>query len=237
MPRSPFSRPQNGKTTVKCPKIQRLVTPQVLQRKRRRAAIKKERITRKKTEAAEYHKLLVQVRGGGLGAALLAVLPLVPTLRPGSAKAKGSRLALVCSASTLSACRACAGVGHPGLCPSRARSDGHLAEAAFLFTPRLPTAAPQGAARAPLRVPGQEARPACLCGLQGGVSASPGRSSTLSRTRPGQPLARAGPGAAAAPRAAGGRRAAAAAATVAHALRYAPALKGRRVAPFASNRQ
>jgi small subunit ribosomal protein S6e len=52
--------PQNGKTTIKCPKIQRLVTPQVLQRKRRRAAIKKERITRKKAEAADYHKLLVQ---------------------------------------------------------------------------------------------------------------------------------------------------------------------------------
>ncbi|KAI7837957.1 hypothetical protein COHA_008262 [Chlorella ohadii] len=49
---------KNGKTTIKCPKIQRLVTPQVLQRKRRRAAIKKERISRKKTEAAEYHKLL-----------------------------------------------------------------------------------------------------------------------------------------------------------------------------------
>jgi small subunit ribosomal protein S6e len=51
---------KNGKTSIKCPKIQRLVTPQVLQRKRRRAAIKKERISRKKTEAAEYHKLLVQ---------------------------------------------------------------------------------------------------------------------------------------------------------------------------------
>ena len=46
----PSSPPQNGKTSVKCPKIQRLVTPQVLQRKRRRAAIKKERISRKKTE-------------------------------------------------------------------------------------------------------------------------------------------------------------------------------------------
>lgn len=47
---SPLPATQNGKTTIKCPKIQRLVTPQVLQRKRRRAAIKKERITRKKTE-------------------------------------------------------------------------------------------------------------------------------------------------------------------------------------------
>jgi len=50
---------KNGKTSIKCPKIQRLVTPQTLQRKRHRAAIKKERITRKKTEQAEYHKLLV----------------------------------------------------------------------------------------------------------------------------------------------------------------------------------
>ena len=60
---------QNGKTTIKCPKIQRLVTPQVLQRKRQRAAIKKERIVRKKTEAAEYHKLLVQRLKEQVGAA------------------------------------------------------------------------------------------------------------------------------------------------------------------------
>jgi small subunit ribosomal protein S6e len=51
---------RNGKTTIKCPKIQRLVTPQVLQRKRARAALKKARIVKKKAEAAEYHKLLVQ---------------------------------------------------------------------------------------------------------------------------------------------------------------------------------
>ena len=58
-PSLPRHRLQNGKTSLKCPKIQRLVTPQVLQRKRHRAAIKKERISRKKTEAADYHKLLV----------------------------------------------------------------------------------------------------------------------------------------------------------------------------------
>ena len=51
--------PQNGKTSVRCPKIQRLVTPQVLQRKRRRASEKKSAIVKKKAEAAEYHKLLV----------------------------------------------------------------------------------------------------------------------------------------------------------------------------------
>lgn len=62
--------PQNGKTTVKCPKIQRLVTPQVLQRKRHRAAIKKERIVRKKAEvrpgwAAWRSVVLVVVCLGG----------------------------------------------------------------------------------------------------------------------------------------------------------------------------
>ncbi len=50
---------KDGKTSVKCPKIQRLVTPQVLQRKRARAAVKRERVVTKKAEAAEYHKLLV----------------------------------------------------------------------------------------------------------------------------------------------------------------------------------
>lgn len=50
---------KNGKTSIKCPKIQRLVTPQRLQRKRKESAIRKERITRKKQEAADYHKLLV----------------------------------------------------------------------------------------------------------------------------------------------------------------------------------
>jgi len=50
---------KNGKTTIKCPKIQRLVTPQVLQRKRARAALKKAKIANKKAEQAEYHKLLV----------------------------------------------------------------------------------------------------------------------------------------------------------------------------------
>lgn len=50
---------KKGKTSVRCPKIQRLVTPQVLQRERRRAALRRERIARKKADAAEYHKLLV----------------------------------------------------------------------------------------------------------------------------------------------------------------------------------
>jgi len=48
----------NGKQKSKAPKIQRLVTPQVLQRKRRRTALKKEKLAKSKSEAAEYHKLL-----------------------------------------------------------------------------------------------------------------------------------------------------------------------------------
>jgi small subunit ribosomal protein S6e len=49
----------NGKTHSKAPKIQRLVTPLTLQRKRRRNSLKRERISKKKTEQAEYHKLLM----------------------------------------------------------------------------------------------------------------------------------------------------------------------------------
>ena len=43
-----------GKKHSKAPKIQRLVTPVSVQRKRRRASIKKARIERSRTEAAEY---------------------------------------------------------------------------------------------------------------------------------------------------------------------------------------
>src|SRR5256885_4545858 len=45
---------------TKAPKIQRLVTPLVLQRKRHRLAIKKRRVEKSKAEAAEYEKLLAQ---------------------------------------------------------------------------------------------------------------------------------------------------------------------------------
>lgn len=48
----------SGKKRSKAPKIQRLVTPLTLQRKRQRVAIKKERVAKSKTEAAEYQKLL-----------------------------------------------------------------------------------------------------------------------------------------------------------------------------------
>jgi len=49
----------NGKKHSKSPKIQRLVTPLKLQRKRAREAIKKNRIAKGKEEAADYHKLVL----------------------------------------------------------------------------------------------------------------------------------------------------------------------------------
>ena len=44
----------------KAPQIQRLITPQRLQRKRHNVAIKRNRATKNKEEAAEYAKLLAQ---------------------------------------------------------------------------------------------------------------------------------------------------------------------------------
>jgi len=49
-----------GKKHSKAPKIQRLVTPLTLQRKRRRVSEKKRSLEKSKVEAQEYHKLLVQ---------------------------------------------------------------------------------------------------------------------------------------------------------------------------------
>jgi len=48
------------KKKTKAPKIQRLVTPLTLQRKRHRLSLKKKRAAKSKTEAAEYAKLLAQ---------------------------------------------------------------------------------------------------------------------------------------------------------------------------------
>jgi small subunit ribosomal protein S6e len=50
---------KKGKKHSKAPKIQRLITPLVLQHKRRRASLKKAQQTRVKGEAVEYQKLLV----------------------------------------------------------------------------------------------------------------------------------------------------------------------------------
>jgi len=56
--------PKEGKSLkgkkTKAPKIQRLVTPVTLQRKRHRLALKKQRTEKNKTEAADYAKLLAQ---------------------------------------------------------------------------------------------------------------------------------------------------------------------------------
>ncbi|KAJ6405145.1 hypothetical protein OIU84_013173 [Salix udensis] len=49
---------KSGKKVSKAPKIQRLVTPLTLQRKRARISDKKKRIAKAKSEAADYQKLL-----------------------------------------------------------------------------------------------------------------------------------------------------------------------------------
>jgi len=51
---------KKGKSVTKRPKIQRLVTPGVVQRKRRRAAVAKKQQERVKAEAAEYARLHAQ---------------------------------------------------------------------------------------------------------------------------------------------------------------------------------
>jgi small subunit ribosomal protein S6e len=51
---------KDGKKHSRAPKIQRLVTPEMLQHKRRKAAIKTARHEKARNEAAEYHKVLVQ---------------------------------------------------------------------------------------------------------------------------------------------------------------------------------
>ena len=47
-----------GKKHSRAPKIQRLVTPLTLQRKRHRASVKKSRVAKAKSDEADYHKLL-----------------------------------------------------------------------------------------------------------------------------------------------------------------------------------
>jgi len=51
---------ESKKQKFKVPKIQRLITPVVLQRKRRRLAIKRKRAVRRKEAATEYARLLAQ---------------------------------------------------------------------------------------------------------------------------------------------------------------------------------
>eukprot|EP01122_Echinamoeba_exundans_P017876 TRINITY_DN9823_c1_g1_i1.p1 TRINITY_DN9823_c1_g1~~TRINITY_DN9823_c1_g1_i1.p1 ORF type:complete len:281 (+),score=114.03 TRINITY_DN9823_c1_g1_i1:132-974(+) len=50
------------KAQIKAPRIQRLVTPTALRRKKHRLALKKERFTVQKEKKAEYEKLVAQIR-------------------------------------------------------------------------------------------------------------------------------------------------------------------------------
>ena len=54
------AKAEGKKGSSKAPKIQRLVTPQQLQRKRDMMRFKKTRQAKAKTEAADYQKLLAQ---------------------------------------------------------------------------------------------------------------------------------------------------------------------------------
>merc|ERR1719346_724039 len=58
--RRPLPQKDGKKAKSKAPKIQRLVTPVVLQRKRARFALKKKRVANKREAHAEYMKLLAQ---------------------------------------------------------------------------------------------------------------------------------------------------------------------------------
>jgi len=58
--RRPLKEKEGKKLKTKAPKIQRLITPRRLQRKRFRVSLKKKRAEKSKSEAAEYAKLLSQ---------------------------------------------------------------------------------------------------------------------------------------------------------------------------------
>jgi len=58
--RKPLKAKEGKKEKFKAPKIQRLITPLRLQRKRRILAMKKKRAERQKTQSSEYAKLLAQ---------------------------------------------------------------------------------------------------------------------------------------------------------------------------------
>jgi len=57
---TPEGKPEPKKPKTKAPKIQRLVTPQRLQRKRKVLALKRDRSNKQKQEAAAYAKLLAK---------------------------------------------------------------------------------------------------------------------------------------------------------------------------------
>jgi len=52
---------EGKKVRTKAPKIQRLITPKVLQHKRHRVALKRRRATKRREEQASYHKMMQQI--------------------------------------------------------------------------------------------------------------------------------------------------------------------------------
>lgn len=58
--RKPLKQKEGKKEKFKAPKIQRLITPTRLQRKRRIVALKKKRTERQKVQSAEYAKMMAQ---------------------------------------------------------------------------------------------------------------------------------------------------------------------------------
>merc|ERR1719166_866932 len=58
--RRPLPAKENKPATSKAPKIQRLVTPVVLQRKRHRIALKKKRVAKRREENSEYMQILAK---------------------------------------------------------------------------------------------------------------------------------------------------------------------------------
>jgi len=58
----PIPAKEGKKPQFKTPKIQRLITPAVLQRKRRRVALKRKRALKRKEAATEYARMLAQIQ-------------------------------------------------------------------------------------------------------------------------------------------------------------------------------
>jgi len=91
---------EGKKDTIKSPRIQRLITPRMLQHKRRRIALKKRRAATSQAAAAEYHKIITQRRKDKRQAALSKKrsskkdsTTAAPAKAPAAAPAKGAKAA------------------------------------------------------------------------------------------------------------------------------------------------
>jgi small subunit ribosomal protein S6e len=95
---------EGKKDTIKSPKIQRLITPRMLQHKRRRIALKKRRTATSQTAKAEYNKIVTQRRKDKRQAALskkrsskseavAAAAPAKAAAKVAAAPAKGGKAA------------------------------------------------------------------------------------------------------------------------------------------------